>query len=153
MSSWVALVLVALVCPPAETRQLLSAGQCNRGVVAYSANNSPFVSSSLYFEPLLAGSYTTVQLAFALTHELCRGDKILVELPGFILDPDSDADPQLLSTGLDEFYSKYKAEWRGDEQYLIFTYTDFYPIAGRDPPPALTCDKLLCCTGDCWQPV
>ena len=128
---WTLVFWVALICQLVETRQLLSAGQCNRGMVSYSTNSSsPFVSSSLYFEPLLAGSYTTVELAFALTHELCRGDKILVELPGFVLDPDSDDDPQLISTGPDEFYSKYTAEWRGDVDRLIFTYTDFYPISG-----------------------
>ena len=112
--------------------QRKSVGACNRGTVAYDNETSPFVTSSLNFEPILAGSRTEVALTFTITHELCRGDKILVKLPGFILDPPpgSDVDHELLATTPLQ-YSKYIAEWQADQTTLIFTYTDFYPIAGN----------------------
>ena len=118
-------------------RGLLSVGACSRGTLTYDNDTSPFLASSLYFNPLLAGSYTEVALAFTMIHELCRGDEILVKLPGFVLDPppDSDVDPELLATGPHEDYSKYVARWQAGDETLTFTYTDFNPIAGKSLYP------------------
>ena len=96
-------------------RRLLNAGACSRGAQNYESSNvSPFLSSSLSFDPILAGAQTEVVVVFRMAHEICRGDKILVKLSNFSFEPGLASDPEALDTRTDSqssTFSKYTAAW------------------------------------------
>ena len=98
---------------------------CSREAFNYTISGSPFASSSITaFDPINARAYTEVVIIFTVAHQICRGDKIIVQLPGFALDPsdDSAVDPDFLDTGTDQSYSKYVAAWQSSDTRLILTF-------------------------------
>ena len=113
-----------------QGRHLLTADSCRRGAIDYAVSGSPFLTSSILFDPIQAGAYTEAVVMFIIDHETCRGDQILVQLSdGFIFDPPpgSSVDPEFLDTGTDGQYSKYSGAWDETATRLIFTYIDSSP--------------------------
>lgn len=113
-----------------QGRKLLNAGDCNRGAINYAISGSPFLASSISFDPIRAGAYTETIVLFRLNHVTCRGDKIRVQLPDgftFVPPPGSAIDPDFFDTGTDAQFSKYSGAWDGTATRLIFTYLDSSP--------------------------
>ena len=121
--------------PPSEPEQarrhLLSGGTCSRKAVNYTISGSPFLSSSLSFDPIHADTYTEVTVIFTMAHQICSGDQIVLQLPGFTLDPPpgSAVDPDFLDTGTDKSFSKYVGAWQESKARLTLMYSDSDPVA------------------------
>jgi hypothetical protein len=114
-------------------RNLLNVGECNRVNQPYGPNDSPFLSSSLSFEPNDAGAQTEVLVVFTMAHEICRGDRVFIKLSNFSFVPPqgSELDPgsSFLETKSDSTYSKYIAAFDQITFQLTLTYIDFLPVS------------------------
>ena len=118
-------------------RHLLNAGACTRGAIDYAVSGSPFLTSSISFDPILAGAYTEAVVLFSMDHETCQGDKIIVQLSGgFAFEPPDglSIDPEFLDVGAGAqyYYSKYSGAWDETATRLIFTYIDPTPTAATE---------------------
>jgi hypothetical protein len=118
-------------------RQLLNTGTCTRGAIDYAVSGSPFLTSSISFDPILAGAYTEAVVLFSIDHATCQGDKIIVQLSGgFAFEPPDGVsiDPEFLDVGAGAkyYYSKYSGAWDETATRLIFTYIDPTPTGAME---------------------
>jgi len=65
-----------------------------------------------------------------MSHEICRGDRILIKLSNFSFVPPqgSELDASFLETKSDSTYSKYVAAFDQIKFQLTLTYIDFLPV-------------------------